>query len=275
MSKAVVNKIIDMSVVDGPGNRSSIFFQGCNFDCFYCHNPETIHHCIHCGKCVQGCPTKALSISNQKVIWDESLCINCDQCTDICPHDASPKTTIYSPKELSDRIAINQPFIQGITTSGGECTLQAPFLIEFFQEIKKHDLTCFVDTNGAIDLQQYPQLVELTDGFMLDIKATDPNNHFAITNSKNDQVLKNAQYLAQENKLYELRTVLIDGMNNHKTIEDISKLLPHHKMNYKLINYRDFGVRKQFRKFRAPSKEEVEDLQKLALSYGFEKVTVL
>ena len=40
--KGIVNKIIPFSNVDGPGNRLSIFFQGCNFDCLYCHNPETI-----------------------------------------------------------------------------------------------------------------------------------------------------------------------------------------------------------------------------------------
>ncbi|MFV0498800.1 MAG: radical SAM protein [Bacilli bacterium] len=37
-----VHKIIKSSIVDGPGNRIAIFMQGCNFNCWYCHNPETI-----------------------------------------------------------------------------------------------------------------------------------------------------------------------------------------------------------------------------------------
>ena len=59
--KALVNRIIHTSVVDGPGNRAAIFLQGCNYTCSYCHNPETIHRCVHCGVCVPVCPTGALT----------------------------------------------------------------------------------------------------------------------------------------------------------------------------------------------------------------------
>ena len=37
-----IRKIIPHSAVDGPGNRMAIFLQGCNLNCQYCHNPETI-----------------------------------------------------------------------------------------------------------------------------------------------------------------------------------------------------------------------------------------
>ena len=57
---AKINKIIKFSNVDGPGNRMAIFFQGCNFNCEYCHNPEKINICKNCYKCVDGCATSAL-----------------------------------------------------------------------------------------------------------------------------------------------------------------------------------------------------------------------
>ena len=63
---APVNKIIPFSNVDGPSNRMAIFFQGCQFNCRFCHNPETINLCIHCGKCVETCPTNALTKENNK-----------------------------------------------------------------------------------------------------------------------------------------------------------------------------------------------------------------
>ena len=58
-----VNRVIDHSLVDGPGNRTAIFFQGCQFNCRYCHNPETLHRCVGCGQCRVVCPTGAISIN--------------------------------------------------------------------------------------------------------------------------------------------------------------------------------------------------------------------
>ena len=52
----MVNRIIPFSSVDGPGNRTAVFLQGCNIDCKYCHNPETRHMCEECGVCVEQCP---------------------------------------------------------------------------------------------------------------------------------------------------------------------------------------------------------------------------
>ena len=62
---ALVADIQRMSVDDGPGIRTTVFFKGCPLRCAWCHNPECISFepqtlfyadkCIHCGKCADGC----------------------------------------------------------------------------------------------------------------------------------------------------------------------------------------------------------------------------
>ncbi len=132
-SEAVINKIIPLSVVDGPGCRTSVFVQGCNIACAYCHNPETQQLCSGCGLCVSQCPAGALSIQenggetpkenkHDRVIWEESLCVQCDTCIRVCPSHASPKVRRMSAEDVWKEIEKNMPFIQGITVSGGECT---------------------------------------------------------------------------------------------------------------------------------------------------------
>ena len=88
-----LNKIIPFSSVDGPGNRTAIFLQGCNFDCVYCHNPETINHCINCSFCVSFCPVEALSVNREerRVLFNPALCVECDACTKKCHRNSTPK----------------------------------------------------------------------------------------------------------------------------------------------------------------------------------------
>ena len=41
MSNVQYNKIRKMDIANGPGVRVTIFFQGCDFHCKGCFNPET------------------------------------------------------------------------------------------------------------------------------------------------------------------------------------------------------------------------------------------
>ncbi|MFR1316112.1 MAG: YjjW family glycine radical enzyme activase [Clostridium perfringens] len=239
---ALINKIIPFSCVDGPGNRMVIFFQGCNFQCLYCHNPETINKCISCGKCVENCEVGALSISEGKVIWDEEECISCDKCIKLCENMSSSKTKEYSVEELVKKIEKDSFFIRGITVSGGECTLNSEFLINLFREVKKLGLTCFVDTNGNTKLDD--ELINLTDKFMLDVKSIDEKENIWLTKSSNKLVLENLKRILELDKMYEVRTVIAKGLNSEKTVDEVSKIIGD-KCRYKLIKYRPFGVREE------------------------------
>ena len=239
----VVTKIIPFSSVDGPGNRTAIFLQGCNINCKYCHNPETRNSCINCGLCVQACPQKALSLENGKVSFDASACISCDTCIKTCPHGSTPKTRLMTPGEVMEIVKKQMPFIRGITVSGGECMLQPDFITELFTLAKKENLGTLIDSNGTIDFREYPDLLAVSDGVMLDIKAFFPEDHRRVTDADNNKVLENAQFLGENNKLSEVRAVIVpdlyDVVKNIKAMGEF--LAPLYKINpfrIKIIAFR-------------------------------------
>lgn len=267
MKTALVNKIIPFSSVDGPGNRTSIFLQECDFNCLYCHNPETINKCKNCLDCVSKCPVGALSVKNNKVLWDKSLCVKCDACIKSCKFNASPKVQEMTVNDILDEIKKFQPFIEGITVSGGECTLQKDFLIDLFREVKKLGLTCFADTNGSIPLFNDDEFLNVMDKAMIDFKSYDLNEHKNLTSLDNKVVIENIEKLIKLDKVYEIRTVIVpDILNNEYNVDKISKLIASLNPNiiYKLIKYRPMGVRNDLIKSRTPSNEFMDKLCNIA-----------
>ena len=247
MKTAAVNRIIPFSCVDGPGNRMAIFFQNCSFRCATCHNPETITPCSSCGICVPVCPAGALSTDDTAgvpaVRWNSSLCTGCDSCIAACPSLSTPKTTVYSSGELAAEITSAAAFLDGITCSGGECLLQAGFLEELFEKIKAEtDLSCLVDTNGGRKIRELGRLTELTDGFMLDVKAWLPEEHQKLTGAPVEPVIDNLKFLLEAGKLHEVRTVIVPGLDNLRTVTEVSRLVGQ-DIVYKLIPYHSHGVR--------------------------------
>jgi pyruvate formate lyase activating enzyme len=245
MIKARINRIIDSSVVDGPGNRTAIFFQGCNFNCKYCHNPETISNSITA-----------------------------------CKSSDSFEISELSVEEVVGHVKNNLPFITGITTSGGECTLQKDFLRPMYMETRKLGLTNFVDSNGSLRFSDYPEFVESFDAVMLDIKSIDKEEHIKLTSASNEIVLENARYLASIGKLFEIRTVTVDGyLNNMRTVDEITRMLKDYQrispIRYKIIRFRPFGVRDEFKYMKAPSEEEMLNLKAIANKNGFEDVLLV
>ncbi len=280
MEKLPVNKIITFSNVDGPGNRLVIFVQGCPFRCLYCHNPETINLCSSCGKCVQLCPVNALSFNEEnKVIWSKDKCVNCDTCIKTCPNLSSPKVTYYSEEELLNMIKEVRPFIRGITISGGECTTYPTFIKNLFIEVKKLGLTCLLDSNGSYDLKEMEDLISISDGVMLDIKAFNNSFHHYITSKDNNVVLNNLDYLLKINKLEEVRTVILphNEEENAYTVKEVSKIIKSN-VRYKLLKYRYFGVRedgiKEFGKVIVDD-DTLLKLQKVALENGCSTAVII
>lgn len=278
-SEVWVNKIIQISTVDGPGARTSIFVQGCNIRCAYCHNPETQALCCHCGACVPGCPTKALSqTATGQVVWEASRCVHCDQCIRICPHHASPKVRKYSAKQVFEEISPNFPFIRGITVSGGEATLYPAFLTELFQRVRACGKTTLIDANGTVELEALPELMAVTDGVMLDLKAWDPAVFAHLTEREpTGNLQKNLRYLSREGKLAELRLVYLPGwVDGLACLQGAVAYLEGkwEEIPLKLIRFRNHGVRGILQGGQTPSDEQMQELVHCAETLGFRNIVV-
>lgn len=238
MIKAPVRRIIPHSLVDGPGNRTAIFLQGCNLRCAYCHNPET-----------------------QKIYTDNS----------------STEIEWMTAKEVFEEVEKNIPFIRGITLSGGECTLYPEFLTELFTLVQKAGLSCVIDTNGSIDLSKYPELMEVCTGVMLDVKAWDEKKFKRLTGGSNEVVKKNLKYLADVNKLEEIRIVCIeDEVDTEDILKGIKTAIGYKIKTTKLrlIKFRNHGVIGRLKDANSPSDEYINGLKEMALKIGFEKIII-
>lgn len=279
--QAFVNRIIPFSSVDGPGNRTAIFLQGCNINCKYCHNPETRKLCAGCGVCVEQCPAGALCRGGAgEIIFDRNKCVQCDTCIHVCPHDSSPRTEKMTPQQIYERVSKQVPFIRGITVSGGECMLHPEFLRELFILTRDSGLTAMIDSNGTIPFWDYPELLEVTDGVMLDIKAFGNEDHVRVTGAGNETVLANAGYLAEKKKLFEVRCVIVpdlyDGEKSIRGMADfLAPLLEIHKFRIKVIAYRPMGVREEYSHFAVPGREYLEFLSGILRAKGFEDIIII
>ncbi|WDL82067.1 YjjW family glycine radical enzyme activase [Aeromonas bestiarum] len=215
---ATVSRWLPFSCVDGPGNRLVLFLQGCNFRCPGCHNPHTIGMCDHCGDCVPGCPSGALTLVEGRVRWQAALCTDCDRCIDDCPRHASPKTSQMSVAEVLALLRRYGPLLTGITVSGGEATTQLPFVIALFTAIKAAPdlahLSCLLDSNGSLAATGWQRLLPVLDGAMLDLKGWRDSVHHKLTGHGRERVLASLQLLASHGKLAELRLLHVPGRSD-------------------------------------------------------------
>ncbi len=277
--RAPVNRIVPFSSVDGPGNRTAVFLQGCNFNCRYCHNPETIRVCTHCGACVSVCPVGALRIEDGEVRYDWAKCKMCDACIHVCPHSSCPRIRNLSDEECMHEIEKQIPFIRGVTVSGGECTLHRDFLVALSRRVRAHGFGFLLDSNGNYDFSADGELLNAVDGVMLDVKAWDAENHLRLTGADNALVKRNLDFLATAGKLEEVRTVVApDWMNPEETVEAVSRRLVSlgaANTRYKIIRYRPMGVRSEYRDQSVPTKERLNALAERANVLGIANTVLI
>ena len=274
--KGLVTNTIKFSNVDGPGNRFVVFLQGCNFNCVACHNPYTINVCNDCGECVDTCPTGALTIDGMgSVRWNSAACDGSDTCITVCPYDSTPKALHTDVADLLAEIRRAAPFLSGITVSGGEATQQTEFVESLFSAIKAdpdlRSLTCFVDSNGATEPETWERLAPAMDGAMIDLKCLDPAIHRSMTGQPNDMVLASIRQLHEMGLLYEVRLLLLAGVNDdpallQRTAAWLADIDP--TMRVKVIGFRNHGARPHDPPLVEPSNDSLRSAADVLLEFA-------
>ena len=279
----LVADVLPSSWVDGPGNRFVVFLQGCDFNCAACHNPYTITPCTSCGDCLVTCPTAALSLTPEgTVAWDEAVCTGGDTCIATCPIDSTPKAQWTHVADLVERIRRSAPFISGVTVSGGEATQQPSFLAELFTALRDDTdlarLSRLVDTNGGAEIEVWDRLIPVTDGFLVDLKAFDPDVHERTTGRPLAPVLRSIKHLAAHDRLAEVRMLIVHGVNDDPaTIADAARWLAAvaPDVRIQLTGFRSHGVRPSALPLREPGRDRLDLLADVMAAAGVRRPVVV
>ena len=109
MIEGYIHSIESMGLVDGPGIRTVVFFQGCRLRCRYCHNPDTW----------------AMNSGKEQIVTPEQLV----------------KRILRFKPYFGDN--------GGVTFSGGEPLLQKEFLCEVLRLCKNAGIHTCIDTAGC------------------------------------------------------------------------------------------------------------------------------
>lgn len=97
----------------------------------------------------------------------------------------------YEIKELVEEVSRYKHFFDtsngGVTASGGEPTLQAEFLSDFFNECKKRGIHTALDTSGYVDMEAAEKILAFTDMVILDVKHLDDEKCIELTGKSNEK----------------------------------------------------------------------------------------
>jgi pyruvate formate lyase activating enzyme len=273
--QGLVADVLHSSWVDGPGNRFVVFLQGCDFNCVACHNPYTINACTSCGDCLVVCPTGSLSLVEGVIRWDDTTCEGGDACIAACPIDSTPKARWTPVTALVEQVRHARPFVTGVTMSGGEATQQPEFVEAFFAALAADPelrfLSRMVDTNGGATTEVWDRLVPLTDGFLVDLKAFDPEVHERMTGRPLQPVLDSIRHLAAHDRLAEIRMLIVGGVNDDPdTVSAAAAWLAEHApgVRVQLTGFRCHGVRPSPIPLGEPDRADLDVLAELVVAAG-------
>ena len=128
----------------------------------------------------------------------------------------------YAPEELVEKVLRCRAYFGeqgGVTVSGGEPLLQAPFVAELFRQLKEAGVHTALDTSGAGDLQQAAQVMDWTDLVLLDLKFPDEAGYRRYCRGSWAQTQAFAALAGEKRVPLWVRHVVVPGLND--SLEDL------------------------------------------------------
>lgn len=152
---------------------------------------------------LQGCPLRCVYCHNPET-WDPA------------------GGTEYAPEELVEKVLRCRSYFGeqgGVTVSGGEPLLQAPFVTELFRQLKEAGIHTALDTSGAGDLKQAAQVLDWTDLVLLDLKFPDEAGYRQYCRGSWAQTQAFAALAGEKRVPLWVRHVVVPGLND--SLEDL------------------------------------------------------
>ena len=159
---------------DGPGIRTTVFFQGCPLRCRWCHNPE--------------------SWLERHPGWER------DEADSRKP-SVNGDARRVSADQLVRELLRDEMFFDesggGVTFGGGEPLAQPAFLRDMLKYCRKNGIHTAIDTTCHADWAILESLLEDTDIWLCDLKLMHPARHKEFTGMDNAKILANISRLGQ------------------------------------------------------------------------------
>lgn len=212
------------------------------------------------------------------VVFMQGCALRCKYCHNRDTWDVNCGNLI-SLEELINKIERYKSYILpsggGVTVTGGEPLLQAPFLVNLFKELKKRGIPTAIDTSGMVDITDtIKELLSLTDLVLLDIKHINPEKCKELVGFSNEKELSFAKYLSDNNISIWIRQVIIPGITDNKedllelknfisslkTVKNI-ELLPYHELGKS--KWENLGLNYELQDIPAATSEDIKRVKEI------------